>query len=744
MKKLCKKDPTSVDQQNHVVEPVNPKTTAIKAENDPNLSIIPVSHLKTPFKAWKQYQTEIAPQNEWHSHFSNGGYVGVIGGKVSGNLECIDIDVKNDPYKTIHKEYFDLIPPELMNKLIVQTTPNEGFHYIYRCQDATIEPSHVLAKSESGKTIIETRGEASYFCTHQTDYIVVKGMFDLKQLLFDIPIISKNERELLLETARSLTRFFPEASSNSFSYSEPAINEFNNKYSIAEVLERHGWTNVNEDDQKVYWLREGSVAPHSAYYFKESKVFYCFSTSTEFKHEKPYNHFQVLQLLEGKNDYKTTIRLLPKYGFELANKPTKVTSDNIAEYLIGKGIRYDSFIQDLTFNGKILDERDYNTIFLDMKKHFEKEIPKSRYDEVIKSSYIKSFNPIIEFINDHKHLKEEGVIEQWFDCITLKNKDIDRSTALKFVKKWFVGLIAQATDGQFPNEYFLTLLSTEQGIGKTSLLRNHTLPVDLQPYVAEHSLTFDDDFKVMMGQSLLIIDDEMDGKSWNEMKTFKTVLSNKKITTRRPYDRRISNINRRCSFAGSGNHLNVIKEYQNRRIIPIEIKDIDFKKLEQVDLDALFMEAYWLYQDGFQYSYQQGDMVELKHLYMDYVQHSELDLLLDEYFEQPTGSDDVWYVTNMDVVTGLQEKYPHFSRKINPIAIGKMLTERGFESVKKGRRKIVCYPVSAKSKVLYLMNMDMESTKINSPKGKVNDALTRVIKRYECGKHNNSDNLKDE
>ena len=36
-------------------------------------------------------------------------------------------------------------------------------------------------------------------------------------------------------------------------------------------------------------------------------------------------------------------------------------------------------------------------------------------DEVIKSSYIKSFNPIIEFINDHKHLREEGVIEQWFD-----------------------------------------------------------------------------------------------------------------------------------------------------------------------------------------------------------------------------------------------------------------------------------------------------------------------------------------
>ncbi len=697
------------------------------------LSIIPVSSQKIAFKRWKEFQQQISPIDNWHSHFINGGYVGIITGSISGNLEIIDIDTKNDPDKTIHNEYFNLIPKDLLNRLIIQTTPNSGYHLIYQCPSVTIEPSQKLAKSETGEVIIETRGEGGYFCTHLNDYKIIQGTLDLTNLNVDIPIISKNERDLLLETARSLTRYFTIPNSKSFTYNEQTINEFNNKYDISELLTKHGWSIVKEDDSKVHWLRNGSQATHSAYYFKESKVFYCFSTSTVFTPEKPYNHFQLLQLLEGNDDYRTALRLLPKYGFELSDNPkrSKVTSDDIADYLNNTGIRYDTFIQDLTYKDNILDERDYNTIYLDMKKHFDKEIPKNRYDEVIKSTYINSYNPIEEYVEQKKDLKPKGVFEQWFNCLELKNKDIDRDIALKYIKKWYVGIIAQALDGKYPNEYFLTFLSVQQGIGKTSLLRNHTLPTSLQKYVVEHSLTFDDDFKVIMGQSLLIIDDEMDGRTWDAMKTFKTVLSNKDITLRRKYDRRISKIKRRCSFAGSGNHLNVIKEYQNRRIIPIEIESIDFKDLEQIDLDALFMEAYWLYKNGYQYSYQRSDIEELRHLYENYVQRNDLDLLIDEYFEKPKDDNDVWYVTNLDILTGFQEKYPNLSRKINSVLIGKMLSERGFETVKKGRKKLTCYVVSAKSKILWLMNINMESVKINSSAGKESSTIMRIRQQFE-------------
>jgi hypothetical protein len=272
-----------------------------------------------------------------------------------------------------------------------------------------------------------------------------------------------------------------------FVYSESAINDFNDKYLIVELFQKHGWSIVKEDDKKIYLLRNGSTAAHSGYYFKDSKTFFCFSTSTEFQPEKPYNHFQVLQGLEGKDDYRTTLRLLKKYGYEAKAKPDKISSDDIAEYLNARGVRYDSFIQELTLNGKIIEELDYNTLYIDLKKYFEKEIPRTRFEETIKSNYITVVNPILEFIETHKNRMPEGTFEKWLDCIVLKNKTINKDVILKYLKKWYVGMIAQALGYEYPNEFFLTLISTEQGIGKTTLLRNYTLPKELHIYRKEHS-----------------------------------------------------------------------------------------------------------------------------------------------------------------------------------------------------------------------------------------------------------------
>ena len=560
------------------------------------LSIIPVTSTKVPFNSWAEYQKIIAPIETWYSHYLKQGTVGIITGKISGNLEIVDIDVKNDPNCTIMNEYKERIPKELYSRLIVQTTPNDGFHLIYRCPEAVIDGNMKLAMHSKEAVIIETRGEGGYFCTNKINNKVIQGILDIEKLEFEIPLISKEEREFLMETARSLTRYFPTVNDqssknkNPYCYKEPAINDFNNQYSIIDLFVKFDWSVVNEDDEKYFLLRPGSHASHSGYYFKESKTFFCFSSSTGFQTAKPYNHFQVLEVLEGNNDYKKSLRLLSDYGFSVNEKKDKVSSDDIAGYLNKIGVRYDLFIQDLTLNGKIIEEMDYNTLYIDLKKHFEKEIPRTRFEEIIKSHYITTINPILEFIQKHKNINPSGTFEKWLDCLVLRNKSIDKSIILHFLKKWYVGVIAQALGGQFPNEFFLTLLSVEQGVGKTSFLRNFTLPNELEKYRVEHALSFDDDFKVIMGQSLLIIDDEMDGRSYEQDKTFKNVLSTKELTSRRKYDRRISTIKRRCSFAGSGNNLNVVRESQNRRIIPIEIERMDFKKLDKINLVHLFID----------------------------------------------------------------------------------------------------------------------------------------------------------
>jgi len=682
------------------------------------LSIIPVATNKKPIiKSWSEYQSTIAPIALWHSHYINQGTVGIITGKISGNLECIDIDIKNDPTGKIITEYSKIIPPDLLKKLVIQSTPSGGQHFIYRCHEATIDKNLKLALHSDRTVIIETRGEGGYFCTSKVNNMILQGVLDLENLYEDIPAITPEERNLLLDLARSLTRFFPTGNTTkngeAFVYSEPAINEFNGKYSIVELFEKHGWSVVKEDDQKVYLLRDGSSAVHSGYYFKDTKTFFCFSTSTEFQPEKPYNHFQVLQVLEGKNDYRTTVRLLKDYGFEVKTKTDKITSDDIAKYLNDKGVRYDTFIQDLTINGKIIEELDYNTLYIDLKKHFDKEIPRTRFEETIKSNYIMVINPLLEFIEANIDRHPVGMFERWLDCMILKNKSIDRTVAIKYLKKWYVGMIAQALDGVFPNEYFLCLISIDQGIGKTSFLRHYVLPKELHAYRKERSLSNDDDFKIIMSQSLLIIDDEMDGRTYELDKTFKSILSHNEITLRRKYDRRISTIKRRCSFAGSGNNLYIVREIKNRRIIPLEIEKFHFDKLASIDLTDLFMEAYHLYANGFSYSFQEDNKSELFHLFADYIQYSDVDLIFDEYVQKPETVGDNFLVTNLDLVSSLLGKFSYASKRINVLVIGKLMAENGFETIRKGKKRVTCYCISKSSRIVQSIGDDTQSWRLN-------------------------------
>jgi hypothetical protein len=692
--------------------------TSGNTENDNQalgLSIIPVASNKIPFKPWGEYQKKIAPISLWHSHYLNQGTIGIITGKISGNLECIDIDIKNDPHKTIIKEFSDLIPEELLSRLIIQSTPSGGQHYIYRCPEAMIDKNLKLALHSDKTVILETRGEGGYFCTSKIKNKIMQGKLDLENLEVEIPVITPKERDFLLTTARSLNRHCPSKNGKiskndkSYVYTEPAINDFNDKYNVLDLFIKHGWRVAKEDYEKYYLLRSGSSAQYSGYYFKEQKTFTCFSTSTDFKPEKPNNHFQILEVLEGKGDYKTTLRLLPKYGFPVKITSDKVTVDSIAEYLNGLGVRYDSFIQDLTLNGKVIEELDYNTLYINLKKHFEKEIPRTRFEEIIKSHYITTINPIQDFIDANKDRHPAGTFEEWLDCLVLRNKTIDKSIVIHFLKKWYVGMIAQALNGDYPNEFFLTLLSVQQGIGKTTFLRNYVLPKELQGYLREHSLSFDDDFKVLMAQALLIVDDEMDSRTYEMDKTFKTVLSTKELTTRRKYDRRISTIKRRCSFAGSGNNLCVVREQQNRRVLPIEIESINKEKLSQIDLSDLFMEAYHLFANGFKYSFQHEDLHLLKHLYENYIQKSDVDLILDEFLQPPETASDIFHITNLDLVSTLIKEFPQFSKRINVPTVGKLMNEKGYETIRKGKKRISCYIISKSSRILELLDNNAQT-----------------------------------
>src|ERR1700753_1649466 len=93
------------------------------------LQFMPVRDNKQPIiKGW---QTSA----EKHD-MSNCAAVGLVCGRLSGNLEVIDIDAKYDLTGDLFERYKRLVhsvDEHLLAKLVVQKTRGGGYHLLYRC-----------------------------------------------------------------------------------------------------------------------------------------------------------------------------------------------------------------------------------------------------------------------------------------------------------------------------------------------------------------------------------------------------------------------------------------------------------------------------------------------------------------------------------------------------------------------------------------------------------------------------------
>ena len=152
--------------------------------------------------SWIPFQTRYVLVNELGAWIDSRAGVGIIGGRISGNLEIIDLDAPD--LCQLWWEMLEELMPGFLDRLPCVLTPRQGWHVYYRCQ--VIEGNQKLAESRDRKTLIETRGEGGYvvapgspLACHplKKPYQLLRG--DLTQ----IPTISPDERQILLNTARS-------------------------------------------------------------------------------------------------------------------------------------------------------------------------------------------------------------------------------------------------------------------------------------------------------------------------------------------------------------------------------------------------------------------------------------------------------------------------------------------------------------------------------------------------------------
>lgn len=303
---------------------------------DQGISVIPVRDkddsfgvAKSPYgKSWKQYQTEVISRDVLFDMMDkyNTIAVGIVGGKVSRNLEIIDIDVK---YKAgIDATLFtDLktLYPDLLAKLRIHKSPSGGYHILYRCADQvegnqklagrTATPEElVTAPKTKTYNFLETRGEGGYVVAPPAlGYKIIKDV--------PIPILTKAERDSIIGLCRSYNEIIkvdaPYKATNHDNqyYDTNPFEDFNNRCDPGALMQELGWKEFKHNNHFIWFTRPDKNKGVSISFNLQKRFFFCFTASTELEENKGYTPANLLATIQFNGDKKLLYAELVRRGY---------------------------------------------------------------------------------------------------------------------------------------------------------------------------------------------------------------------------------------------------------------------------------------------------------------------------------------------------------------------------------------------------------------------------------------------
>ena len=321
---------------------------------DSGLSVIPIdiSGDKAPdcqrVPAWKIYQLRLPRPDELRRWYEHGGLFGLaaVGGLVSGRergcgLEIIDFDNAD-----LGVQWIDAIgvrAPGLIDRLPMVITPRPGLHVYFRskgcqgcgklaCAPVTDSAGNVV-RDVGGQlkkvTLVERKGEGGYTLVPPSPkrchprnrlYQLLDDSPDLTQ----IPVISVEEREILLTEARQFNRWqerevFKKPTQNAVrSDGNRPGDDFNRRASWPELLGKHGWVLVGRRGDIEDWQRPGKDGNglSATINYGDSQLLYVFSSNAApFDDGRAYDKFAAFALLEHGGDFCKAAQALQDLGY---------------------------------------------------------------------------------------------------------------------------------------------------------------------------------------------------------------------------------------------------------------------------------------------------------------------------------------------------------------------------------------------------------------------------------------------
>jgi hypothetical protein len=314
--------------------------TALEFANQ-GISVVPVATdgTKRPgIASWKQYQETRPTTAELMTWFADAQGVGVICGKVSGNLEMLELEGRAVADK-MHLDLKEMAGNaglgevwDRINNGYVEMTPSGGIHWLYRI-DGEVPGNTKLARKpgdeDKVEVLAETRGEGGFVIvapTNGTCHPSGGAWTMLVGSAKSIPTLTVAERQGLHQLFATFD-CVPKVEFVTEELAPKGVNltpgdDYNAKVTWEQVLEPLGWKKVYTNKAGVTsWRRPGKSEGISATTnHAGNDKFFVFSSSTQFEPERSYSKFAIFTLVEHQGDFTASARALRSQGYGEARK----------------------------------------------------------------------------------------------------------------------------------------------------------------------------------------------------------------------------------------------------------------------------------------------------------------------------------------------------------------------------------------------------------------------------------------
>ena len=349
----------------------------------------------------------------------------------------------------------------------------------------------------------------------------------------------------------------------------------------------------------------------------------------------------------------------------------------------------------------------------------QKDVSDPDIRRVINSDYVQLFNPFVYYLNRLPPWDENtNPILDLSMTVSVAGSTDEQLLFYFCLRKWLVAMVAGWIDDDVVNQEILVFVG-RQGIFKTTWF-NSLMPPDLQQYFHSNTsfgnMTKDEVLK--LSQYGLICCEELDTMKPAEMNRLKWAVTTMMTDERRAYAHYSERRKHIASYCGTGNNLQFIDDDTGtRRWLPFEVENIRSPREFPFDHDAIFSQAFALYNKGMKYWFDEKELkLLMRHNERFEVPRLERELI-SKYYRPPRGDERGEFVSSGDI---LQTISGNLAPRLTTNKLGRAMTALGFVGVRsKGQRgyNVVAYTAeeikSNKSLLAFDAKPESDSTAVN-------------------------------